>query len=339
MYCQKCGNEIPDNAEFCQHCGSSQSVEKSKEKMKEKTKPNKWVIVIVVLLIVVAVVGVAIKLIGGAVKKGISNHYKLSDDMEVLAISKSSSKMFFLVKNKGQKTVQDFTLSYIGFDASGNNISLGREGDYDSFTFRTANVIPDGLYGMDTYVRIKSDVKYIIAVVSDITYKDGSTWSMGGLDTWAKDEAAKFSVEAQKRYIEGLKDISDEAERNPYLEITASKKYHDNMFSSSDDFAIEIKNIGDKAVRKINLVLMEYDQNGYSVDVSPYESCTINSRQIQISDANLNFGQSDQWIWNLLFEPSCSNYVVNVSEIEFIDGTTWINEKILHWIVYNEDRR
>lgn len=55
MYCQKCGNEIPDNSVFCDVCGERVSlkagVQQTVQKDVEKTKRNKSTIILSIFLI------------------------------------------------------------------------------------------------------------------------------------------------------------------------------------------------------------------------------------------------------------------------------------------------
>ena len=60
MFCSKCGKEIPENTNFCSHCGAQQGdtvSEKSSEKKNEKKKNPKTVILSLVVVLAVYLLG------------------------------------------------------------------------------------------------------------------------------------------------------------------------------------------------------------------------------------------------------------------------------------------
>lgn len=60
MFCSKCGKEIPENTNFCSHCGAQQGVavnEKTSEKKNGKKKNQKTVILSLVVVLAVYLLG------------------------------------------------------------------------------------------------------------------------------------------------------------------------------------------------------------------------------------------------------------------------------------------
>ena len=118
-----------------------------------------------------------------------------------------------------------------------------------------------------------------------------------------------------------------------------TKKYNDNMFSSQDDFDLIVKNIGNQTIQNISVIVLEYDNNGYAIRVSPYDFVTQNARAVTVDPANVEPWKTGGWNWSLFFDSECKSYDVIIYSIELKDGTTWSNENALPWMLYNEDRR
>jgi len=341
MFCQKCGNEISEETVFCPKCGNKvgggNAVTKESAK-EDKEKGSKKAKFIVIGLVVAALIGIFIKCIGGIAGNSILHRYKECPDMEVVATAVNDGDGYFVVKNTGDRVVKDFTVAYVGYDNSGNVINLGNDTVYKTFTCESANILSGETYGLGKSTYLNREVRYIDATISSVTYKDGEEWKTEGLDAWAKDISSEFSVEEYKKKIENMKTAAALAERNPYLEIVFSEKYDDNKYSNSDDLDLVVKNIGDKAVKTFNVILLEYDGNGYGVNVR-FEYVVHSSNIVTVGSANLNPGDKNGWNWSLVFEPECKTFKTLINEIEFMDGTTWKNENALQWMLYNEDER
>ena len=354
MYCQKCGNAIADDADFCPKCGTkvkkaeNAGEERSSSQIKAEVhdatassnkKNNKKVTIAVIALVAIAVVGVVIKSIGGIIGSSVLSSYKIPTDVEVIATSVSGNYGYATIKNTGEKVIKDFTLAVVGYDASGNAISLGGNTLYRTFEFSTANVLPGAASALENTVYLNNSVKYMDVTVSEIVYKDGSTWKTDGLDAWAKDVSDEFSVENHKQTIEGMKTKAVLAEENPYIKITGTSKYNNNRYSTNEEFSLEIQNVGDKTIKKFDVIVLQYDSNGYAINVSPYSFVTTNGRTATVDPANIDPNESGGWTWSLFMQGECDSYKVLPYHIEFKDGTVWSNENALPWILYNEDKR
>lgn len=355
MYCLKCGSEIPDESSFCYKCGEqltevkkdsgvSQNEVHVEQKEKEITKIKKhepkkifWGVVIAVIMITLLK-----GMIGGTestseIKLG---KFKSSEELKVIGAFVNDNYCVVAVENVSEKTVRDYDVAFVGFDAAGNAIKLDNDKWYKTGIVDTANILPGNSYGLDSSFSCFNDaVVYVEATVSSITFTDGTTWTADNIESWADDTTSAFSVDDYKAKVENMKAFSMQAETNPYVKIVAADKYDDNQFSSSDDLDITYKNIGTQDIRRIEAIVMEYDENGYAINVSPYSYVTINCRKISFDDANLVAGGSCCGNNTLLFEGNCERFKVLITELEFVDGTKWTNNNAFQWIVYNENER
>ena len=358
MYCQNCGSKIDEDVKFCPKCGeeiyhkqesafSQDSIRSDEDSNTELSPFKSWIskigpkkaVIVIAVIVVIAVAGVILRSIGGIIGESSITSYQKASDLEILATMVQGENGYFMVKNTGNQVITDFTLTVAGFDASGNVIDLTGSTVYQSFDFATTNILPDTVFGLKNYVYLRQDVKYMEAMVSSITYKDGSVWSTKGLDAWTKDVSDDFSVEEYRHSIDAMKSDAILAESNEYLKITGSSKYSDNQFSNDDDFDFSAENIGDRDIQKFDIIVMEYDANGYGISVSPYEFVMQNCRVVSADPANLMANCEATYNKSLFFESECKTYNTLVYEIEFKDGTKWTNEYAFQWMLYNKDKR
>ena len=57
MFCQKCGASVPENSQFCLHCGSPFNVESIQQTARGPTTGSPWRTLGIILAVVVAAVG------------------------------------------------------------------------------------------------------------------------------------------------------------------------------------------------------------------------------------------------------------------------------------------
>lgn len=348
MFCQKCGNKISEDALFCPKCGNKIAAEKTYIELEEVSEPKKEIPktvdskktkLILVGVLIVAVLGIFLKCIGGLIGGSAFSNYKICPDLEMVQSYVNDNKGYFMVKNTGEKTIRDFSVVYIGHDSNGNMVKSGYNESYGTIKCDSANILPGDVYGLGReYYLTVSGMKYVSMTVSEVVYDDGSTWSTKGLDAWAKDAGDIFSVEEYKQKIENMKTDALLAEVNPYAEITRIKKTNENQYSDEDDLDITLKNIGNQTIKRIEIIIAEYDKNGYGVGIN-FPFVTVNTKAASISNANLPAGTQGSWGWSLFFEPTCSTSKGLVYQVELEDGTVWTNEHALHWMLYHQDRR
>ena len=364
MFCPKCGTEIAKEALFCMKCGAKieqipnmvneQSAEVAVEEPKtsekapnvdfikkiEENKNSKKIFMgIIIGVIILAIIKI---LTGFGGEGGVSlGKYEPAEDLKVVgATLDHNGYTVVVVENTGDKTVQDYEVAYIGYDSAGNPVKLDGSNWHEIGLIQTANIMPGETYGLNkTFYTGNSSISYVEAAVNKITYTDGSEWIAKNIESWVKAATEEFSVEEYKQSIEDMKALAVLAESNPYIQLEKSKKYSDNRFSNQDDLDVYYKNIGSQDVRSIESIIMQYDSNGYAVNVSPYSYVTINCRKTSFEDANVVAGGTASGNNSLFFESDCEDYKILITELEFMDGTKWTNKNTFQWILYNQNKR
>lgn len=344
--CSHCGAALQEGQVFCPYCGAKAGGETNSEKTEGKKKTGgkaKWLIVGLVVIILLAF-GAKFVMQRSPVFVGKQEPFTPSPDLTVVGTTKCdnlgrNNGLLVVVQNTGTQTIRDYEVVCVGFDHNGNNVPLDRDKIYDTFTFSSANLLPDDVYG-DDKMQIGldySNIAYIEATVSSITFMDGTTWNASGIDSWANDVAEQFSVDAAKQKIEDMKDESNKAENCPHIRIISSKKYSGSRVSSRDSFDIECKNISDRTIREVEFYVLGYDQNGYAAAVNLSDlkaNLRVGSTEFALTPGNTMITTFD-----FFFEENVKQYAVIIHKLEFDDGSVWKNPYTFQWLEYNEDMR
>ncbi len=248
--------------------------------------------------------------------------------VEVVASYVYDGDVYVVVKNITEKPVLSFTVAYLAFDKNG----LPTESNYKRGTNSTANIMP-GEKKIVSFYGNSTDA-YASAIVTNITYSDDTTWEFDKVSDWYATIKKDFTVAA---YNESLTKIAAEAikaETNEYLSIDSTEKIHRNQFSTQDDFVFTLTNKSSKDIVKATIRVLEYDENGYAVSTSPYDTYCKNDNSTG-GTINIAAGDTDEFSSNLFFEASCKQYKCIVQSVEFADGETWTNPYLYEWIITN----
>lgn len=87
--------------------------------------------------------------------------------------------MYFSLFNDSDKTIDNFTLSFMLYDSDGNNPFLGSNCIVSKCDWNmTAGSIVDFIINLDSYIAVVPDEPYIVdyLYVREINYVDGSKW-------------------------------------------------------------------------------------------------------------------------------------------------------------------
>lgn len=216
---------------------------------------------LLIAFISIALLGVLFKTAGSLRGVLFPARYTPCPDLSVEITAVSNNRGYFMVQNTGSQVISDFALSYVGFDSNGNPVELGYNKDkYAQSTYTSANILPGQVYGpWDSHnsFSLDSGVKYVVATVSAVTYKNGREWAAKGLSKWARDAEKEFSVDGYTRFIEHMRTDAAKAESASEVVITNSQKYRDNRFSNDDDLKISIKNTGQSTVKDIHFLILQ----------------------------------------------------------------------------------
>lgn len=258
--------------------------------------------------------------------------FEQNENLQVVVAFVYDNDTYVVVENTGEQAVLNYRVAYINFDKNGFVATRDSDG-YEAGRASTANIIPGtkdiaGWYG--------ADGTYAVATVIGIDYADGTTWEATGsqIDSWVKDTSKNFSINDQKTAISELKEIGTLAESNEWATLVDYKIKHGNRFSSDHDFHFTVKNTSEQGITRLNVFVLEFDENGFPVSVSPYDTYCINGHQTG-GTVNLAPEESGSYSDSLFISPTTTQIKVVVSFIEFQDGSEWKNPYIYEWIVGN----
>jgi len=258
--------------------------------------------------------------------------FEPNENVRVVATFIYDNDTYIVVENTGEQAVLNYRVAYINYDKNGF-VSTNDSDGYQRGKADTVNLMP-GSKTISSWYGAKG--AYADAAVVGIDFADGSTWEAteAQIDAWASESNANFSIETQKEIISTLKETSTLAETNEYAALTDYTIKHENQFSSQHDFHFSIDNISGQGITRLNVFVLEYDENGFPVSVSPYDTYCANGHQTG-GTVNLAVGQSGSYHDDLFLSPTTTQIKVIISYIEFQDGTDWTNPYVYEWIIGN----
>ena len=233
-----------------------------------------------------------------------------------------------VVKNVSDKPILSFTVAFICFDKNG----LPLDDNYTKGNCSAVNLMP-GEKGKVSFYE-SSEAAYVSATVSKITYQGNEEWENNNVDVWYDNVIKNFTVDAYNDAVALFAGDAKKAETNEYVSIDSTDKVYRNQYSTKDDFDFTITNISDKDIAGLNVLVLEYDENGYAVSTSPYNTYFKNDNKTG-GTVNLVSGATDSFTDDLFFVAECKQYKCIVSYIEFTDGTSWENPYKYEWLFVN----
>lgn len=238
--------------------------------------------------------------------------------------------VYVIVRNDSDQAILNFDVAYTTFDQNGLPASTKRD-QYERGTAKAANVMP-GQTAMFSW-RCSEGV-YPEVTVSSVEYRDGSVWENEQVDEWAADARATFTVADYQAGIESLAENAGLATAEEPVALHDLMLTERNQFSTSKDLDFTIGNYSEFGLTDATIFTLQYDVNGYPVNVSPYDTFSINGRR---TGGNLNVGP---WSWEsftstLFAESSTESIIGCVESVTYSDGSTWENPYFYDWLVYH----
>jgi hypothetical protein len=253
--------------------------------------------------------------------------FEESTDLRVIHSFVGRNDINIIVENISDRPILNYSLAYVSFDRNGFSVGSNR---YDSGRVTAANLMP-GAKDIASFWSSNTGT-FILATVSRIEYVGGDNWEAIDIGTWADDTIATFTPQIISDMIEGFVPQAERATENEFLQILSTNKQSRNRFSSSDDFDITLRNTSDDSIRSARFMVLQFDGNGFPVNVSPWDTYLGNARPVS-GELNLTPDSTRTVTASLFFNAQCVNYVCIVWSIEFIDGETWENPYRFEWLI------
>lgn len=254
-----------------------------------------------------------------------------NEDIKVISSFIYDNHSYFVVCNNGETPILDVKISYITFDSNGFT-TIDSSGGYETVKATAVNLMPGDKTCVEAYGG--NGGKYAKAVATYIKYKDGTEWEASDVSLWSEEVAATFDVSAHKAEIDALKSDGEKALSNEYLELYDVSFENRNRYSSDNDYLFSVKNKSDLGVQGVTIFILEFDENGMPVSVSPYDTYCKNCHYTG-GTINLGVGESDAFVVDLLISGSTKNIKSVIGYITFADESTWENPYLYEWIITN----
>lgn len=235
-----------------------------------------------------------------------------------------------VVENVSDKPILKFSVAFLGFDKNG----LPTKDKYTTGNSSTANLMPGEKKLVSFYD--STGAEYVGATVSKITYQGDEEWERpdDNVTQWYETLKSRFSVESYNAGLSAMATEAVKAETNEFVTIDSTNKVDRNSYSDKDDFDFVLTNISDKDIVKVSVRVLEYDENGYPVSTSPYDTYCMNDYGTG-GTVNLVSGETKTFTSSLFFAENCKQYKCVVQSIEFSDGEEWQNPYFYEWILVN----
>lgn len=257
--------------------------------------------------------------------------FEENQDLKIVASFVYDNDTYVVAENVGEQAILNFKIAYINFDKNGFTTT----NDYKTGKAETVNLMP-GEKNIFSWYGATGD--YALSAITNVDYADGSTWetTVAQLDSWAKTARTNFSMDDYKESIILMKETGVLAETNDYVTLADFYIKHDNRFSAKHDFHFSVTNTSEQGITRLNVFVLEFDENGFPVNVNPYDTYCINGHMTG-GNINLAAGQTGSYSDDLFLSPTTDQIKAAITHIEFQDGTEWDNPYIFEWIITNNN--
>lgn len=258
--------------------------------------------------------------------------FEPNEDLQVITAFVYDNDTYVVVENVGEQAILNYRIAYINFDKNGFVATRDRDG-YERGKADTVNIMPgnknlSGWYG--------ADGDYAVAAIVGVDYADGTSWNAENtqIDRWAEIASKEFSVDAYKANLVKLREQGALGETNEYAVLTDVSLKNDNRFSNKYDFHFTIENKSEQGILSLRLFVLEFDENGFPVSVSPYDTYCKNGHSTG-GTLNLAAGKSSSYSDDLFAQSTTKQVKTIIAYLEFQDGTEWNNPYLYEWIIGN----
>lgn len=256
--------------------------------------------------------------------------FQPNQDLEVIIGFTYDSHTYIVVENVGDKPILDFSVAYMSFDKNGFLTTTDRDG-YDLGKYEAANLMPGDKTAPSWY---GASGTYIVATVTTVKYSDGTEWAAQNLDIWAEEAKSGFSPDSYLESLGSLKETGALAETNEYVTLSNIAMKNRNQFSNDYDFDFTLTNTGSQGIAKVVVFVLEFDENGFPVAVSPYDTYCLNGH-VTGGSVNLAVGSTNTYTDDLFIQGATKNLKAVVEMIQFQDGSEWTNPYFYEWVISN----
>ena len=258
--------------------------------------------------------------------------FEPNEDLQIITAFVYDKNTYVVVKNVGEQAILNYRITYINFDKNGFVATRDSDG-YKRGRADTVNIMPENKEVTKWY---GADGDYAVAAIVGVDYADGTSWEAESMQIakWAETASKEFNVDTYKTSLAELKEQGVLGENNEYATLTDFSLKHDNRFSDKQDFHFSIENKSEQGILNLSLFVLEFDENGFPVSVSPYDAYCINGHTTS-GTLNLAAKSSSSYSASLFAQGTTTKVKTIIAYLEFQDGTEWNNPYLYEWVIGN----
>lgn len=140
-----------------------------------------------------------------------------------------------------------------------------------------------------------------------------------------------------KEKAELEKKITELKEKNLFP-VKKAYAYNDGYYIVLMEGRVIVENKSDKVAKTVYLSILQFDNNGYPVDVEYSIYGEGNNLSAKMASVNIEPGKSFGHNAYYSLPDRVSKIKACVKSVEFIDGSTWTNEYYPYWLAEEKDR-
>ena len=215
-----------------------------------------------------------------------------------------------------EKDMTSITLACVYYSSTGSQV-----GEYEYVECDFAEQNKFSLWEFDVPI----GATYMEAVVSKVSFSDGTQETCPGISTWAKTQAEAFSVEShEQKRIDLSYSAAADAEVCPGAELTIGTWDESGL-------NVQLANTSGKDIEKVGIYALWFDADGQPLALDGV--VTPNAELINASDLVV-----DETATYTVTEPEGAEFVkVIINTVTYTDGESWTNNYFYEWAYVHYD--
>lgn len=180
--------------------------------------------------------------------------------------------------------------------------------------------------------KLEADEKYGTAIDELKMYEKYSD------DIEATEKITELKQKKEVYDHEQEKKISEKYKNEQLFTVINAYAYNDGYAYVFMKGIVVVQNLSEKVAKNIRLTILQFDNNGYPVEVEYSLFGKDNALEVVMKSANVIPGHSygANYYWNL--PDNASKIKACVKEVEYIDGLKWENPYHDYWLEAEKDR-
>ncbi len=219
-----------------------------------------------------------------------------------------------VTRRTSDKELTGIDLACVYYDVNGKQI---REYERIECTFSTKDDLSIWTFSAP------AGCKYMEAVISAVTYADGTKETCPGVSTWAEQTAQAFTVDGyNKAMTEMAGKEAAAAEKCDAVEYSAAAPENKTM-------SLKLKNTSGKEIADVIAYLLWFDANGAPIDMKGV--LVANSEKVSAK----NLVADEEATYTVNAPEGAASVKAIIQKIVFADETVWQNDYVYEWAVVN----